>query len=710
MSTRQTPRIAIVALVLVVTLPVAASADEVGPNDFRISEIGPNGDTGHAAGSAQVVYNPANALFLVVWHGDEVDGEFEVHGQLIADDGSQIGADFPISDMGDPGSTASGGFAPAAAYNSARNEFLVVWEGRDDDVETEIYGQRLNAGTGAPIGGNFRISDAGPPGSPINQAYAVDVAYNRVDDQYLVVWNANEGLGGLANGELEIYGQRLSSTGGDIGSNDFRISDMGTDGNAGYDGFAPAAVHNPIDNHYMVVWTGSDNQGALVAGEMEIFGQRLSAGGAALGSNDFRISDMGPDGNASFTTLLDNGPSLAHNPGTNQYLVVWEGDDNVGGLVDNEFEVFGQRLSASGAHVGANDARLTHQGADGVADASATAPSVVHDPEGGGYALVWTGIDSAGEPEIYTSRLGSGALPLETAGARVSDMGPDGNIGFAAGQPDLAPGRRPALIVWRGSDNTPPLVAGESEIFGQMYETTPDTVGLVDVTQGIWHLRNSAGTVTTFGYGNPGDLPIAGDWDGDGDATPGLYRQSDGFFYSRNSNSTGIADAECFAGNPEDVPVVGDWDRDGDDNLGIYRPSEQRFYLYTSTCVGAPMGAAQIQLLFGNPGDKPVAGDWDGDGIDEVGLHRESTGFFYWRNTLDTGIASGEIFFGDPNDRIISGDWGLVDGSDTPAIFRPSNITFYFRHTLTQGVADSEFPFPGAVPAWLPVAGTFGLD
>ena len=60
------------------------------------------------------------------------------------------------------------------------------------------------------------------------------------------------------------------------------------------------------------------------------------------------------------------------------------------------------------------------------------------------------------------------------------------------------------------------------------------------------------------------------------------------------------------------------------------------------------MGAAQISFLFGNPGDKPVAGDWDGDGIDEVGLHRESTGFFYWRDTLDTGIASDSIFFGNP--------------------------------------------------------------
>jgi hypothetical protein len=236
----------------------------------------------------------------------------------------------------------------------------------------------------------------------------------------------------------------------------------------------------------------------------------------------------------------------------------------------------------------------------------------------------------------------------------------------------------------------------------------PHTVGLVDPTQGKWYLRNGSGQVTSFFYGNPGDLPVAGDWDGDGIATPGLFRQSDGFFYARNSNTQGPADAECFAGNPADIPIVGDWDGDGDDNLGIYRPSEQIFYLFTSTCTGSPMGAAQISFVFGNPGDKPVAGDWDGDGIDEIGLHRESTGLFYWRNTLDTGNADGTIFFGDPGDRFVAGDWGIVDDKDTPAVFRPSNTAFFFRHTLTQGNADSQFVF--GQPGWLPVAGDFGLD
>ncbi|MGB5732261.1 MAG: hypothetical protein WBN24_11670 [Acidimicrobiia bacterium] len=45
------------------------------------------------------------------------------------------------------------------------------------------------------------------------------------------------------------------------------------------------------------------------------------------------------------------------------------------------------------------------------------------------------------------------------------------------------------------------------------------------------------------------------------------------------------------------------------------------------------LGAADFSFVFGNPGDQPVVGDWDGDGVDEIGLHRESSGLFYWRNT-----------------------------------------------------------------------------
>jgi hypothetical protein len=211
----------------------------------------------------------------------------------------------------------------------------------------------------------------------------------------------------------------------------------------------------------------------------------------------------------------------------------------------------------------------------------------------------------------------------------------------------------------------------------------------------------------SFYYGNPGDYPFTGDWDCDGIDTPGLYRQSDGYVYLRNHNSQGVADVKFYFGNPGDVPLAGDFNNDGCDTVSLYRPTEQRFYIINKLgSEDAGLGAADYWFLFGNPGDKPVVGDWDGDGVDEIGLHRESAGFFYFRNTLDTGIADGQFYFGNPADRFIAGDWGIVDGKDTPGVYRPGNTTFYFRHILTQGNADSETTW--GEPAWLPVAGDFG--
>jgi hypothetical protein len=153
---------------------------------------------------------------------------------------------------------------------------------------------------------------------------------------------------------------------------------------------------------------------------------------------------------------------------------------------------------------------------------------------------------------------------------------------------------------------------------------------------------------------------------------------------------------------------AGDFNADGCDTVSIYRPSQQRFYIINElgTSDGG-LGAADYSFLFDNQGDKPFVEDWDGEGIDEIALHREATGFFYYRNTLTTGVADGQFFFGDPGDRFVAGDWGIVDGTDTPAVFRPSNTTFYFRHTLSEGNAHSQFIFGES--GWLPVAGTFGL-
>ncbi|MGI9666749.1 MAG: FG-GAP-like repeat-containing protein [Acidimicrobiia bacterium] len=232
--------------------------------------------------------------------------------------------------------------------------------------------------------------------------------------------------------------------------------------------------------------------------------------------------------------------------------------------------------------------------------------------------------------------------------------------------------------------------------------------GLVDPTQGRWYLYDGSGSLTTdFYFGNPGDYPFMGDWNCDGTETPGMYRQSDGYVYLRDTNTAGPGDIRFFFGNPGDVPVAGDFNNNGCDTVSIYRPSNQTFYIINE--LGGDdggLGAADTSYVFGNPGDKPFVGDFDGDGVETVGLHRETTGLVYFRNSHTQGVADNQFIFGDPGDRLIAGDWN-EDGKFSPAIFRPSQATTYFRYTNTQGTADNFFAPDSAVSTWLPVSGDF---
>jgi hypothetical protein len=230
-----------------------------------------------------------------------------------------------------------------------------------------------------------------------------------------------------------------------------------------------------------------------------------------------------------------------------------------------------------------------------------------------------------------------------------------------------------------------------------------DGVGVVDQGSGLWTLRRPDGSTFSFFYGNPGDVPIMGDWNCDGISTPGLYRQSDGFVYLRNSNTQGIADIRFFFGNPGDLPMAGDFNGDGCDTVSIYRASEARWYVINA--LGANdggLGPADFSYLFGDQGDVPVVGDWNNDGIDTPGLRRFSNGFVYIRNSNTQGNADQSWFYGDNADHVFTGDFD-GDGADSIGLFRPANTTIYLRNSLSTGIADTQFQL--GTPNSKPVAG-----
>jgi len=255
-----------------------------------------------------------------------------------------------------------------------------------------------------------------------------------------------------------------------------------------------------------------------------------------------------------------------------------------------------------------------------------------------------------------------------------------------------------------------------------------DSVGYVDAA-GRWQLWDSLSAdaaTDVFVFGDPGDVAFMGDWDGDGLATPGSYRQSDGLVSLRNSNTDGFADLRYFIGNPGDYPLVGDFDGDGRDTVSLYRPSHgQVFIIDALGRIGTGVGAAAPPFIFGIPGDTPFVGDFDGDGIDTVGLYRASTGLVYLRDSLSDGAADHSFALRSPDAAtdgvILAGDWD-GDGDDTVAVYHQSMQRVYLYLENSAEVADFSL-YVGSHPVattwsraftpeptqWLDVRGIFAI-
>ncbi|HEX6383560.1 MAG TPA: hypothetical protein VF177_02715, partial [Anaerolineae bacterium] len=308
--------------------------------------------------------------------------------------------DFRISDMGPNGSSQYDAREPDVAYNSALNQYLVVWHGDDDtatvDEEDEIFGQQLDAAGNEIVTNDFRISDMGPDGNPAFRGLDPAVVFNSLNNQYLVVWQGSD------TGEQEIFGQNLDNNANPIGTNDFRISDMGPDGDPNYSAAHADVAYNATNNRYLVVWSGDDNNGGVVNDEFEIYGQQLDgATGAEIGG-DIRLSDMGGSGSPLYAAQE---PAVAYDGASNEYLVVWRGDGDVG-AIDDEFEIFGQRLNAAtGSEIVGNDLRLSDMGPDGSVNHEAMLPAVAFNSGTNEALIVWAGDDAVdNEFEIYGQR------------------------------------------------------------------------------------------------------------------------------------------------------------------------------------------------------------------------------------------------------------------------------------------------------------------
>jgi len=88
-------------------------------------------------------------------------------------------------------------------------------------------------------------------------------------------------------------------------------------------------------------------------------------------------------------------------------------------------------------------------------------------------------------------------------------------------------------------------------------------------------------------------------------------------------------------------------------------------------------GFADAVYSYGDVGDVPIAGDWNSDGVDEVGVVRD--GFWYLNTTMSEqgGIADISFQFGNPGDRpLVYFDASISVASGTRPSFKQSNLRY----------------------------------
>ena len=224
-----------------------------------------------------------------------------------------------------------------------------------------------------------------------------------------------------------------------------------------------------------------------------------------------------------------------------------------------------------------------------------------------------------------------------------------------------------------------------------------DKTGVFRPGNGLLYLKNSntSGFANVaINYGAAGDYPVAGDWDGNGTDTIGVYRS--GVFYLRNSNTVGFADLVFTFGAPGDQPVAGDWNGDGIDTIGVYRNG--LFLLRNSNSAGT----VDTSFSLGNPGDIGIAGDWNGDTLDSTGVFRPGNGVIFLKNANTSGFADIALNYGLSGDMPVTGDWNN-DGIDTIGVYR--NSQFMLRNSNTIGFADIVFAL--GISGDIPIAGNW---
>jgi PKD repeat protein len=203
---------------------------------------------------------------------------------------------------------------------------------------------------------------------------------------------------------------------------------------------------------------------------------------------------------------------------------------------------------------------------------------------------------------------------------------------------------------------------------------------------GVWYLDSDGNGAyesvkdQLYNFGTNGDIPVTGDWNKDGTTEIGYYRPGTNSIWRLDYNGNGIWDGGVIdrvymLGTTDNVPVVGDWNNDGVSEIGYYQPGTNGTWRLDFNGNGKWNGGVTDRVyVFGTTDSVPVTGDWNNDGTTEIGTFSNGV----WRldyngnGIWNAGVIDRQYWFGTAGDIPVIGDWNS-DGKGEIGVFRNSS-------------------------------------
>ena len=293
----------------------------------------------------------------------------------------------------------------------------------------------------------------------------------------------------------------------------------------------------------------------------------------------------------------------------------------------------------------------------------------------------------------------------------------------------------------------------DGDAFSDVSVYRPGNINGHDTTNtavGQWfYVQSVDGASKGWGWGRATDVPLLGDFDADFKEDLTVWRPATGEWFTALSSQ--VANGLPYQGSIPamqwgqrgDVPVQGDYDGDGKTDQAVWRPYDTatNSACATAPCIGywlrrsSRSGGSLTPFQWGDVADIPVPADYDGDGTTDMAVWRPSTGQWIARlsATSTNGIyPPGGGSWGATTDVLLPGQDYDGDGKADLTVFRPQtgewlilqsgsgySTSFYVRYNTssTDGTdipVVADFPSPAyssSISWWHPSTGIWtGLD